>query len=57
MHISIICKIKQVGKIERLQNKGESVSERKKIKEVCAKAKINKRFSEYTQNEVTGECS
>lgn len=57
MHISIIYKIKQVGKIGRLQNKGESVSKRKKIKEVCVKAKINKGFSEYTRNEVTGECS
>lgn len=30
MHISIICKIKLVGKIERLQNKGMSVSKRTK---------------------------
>lgn len=37
MHTSIICKIKLVGKIERLQNKGKSVSKRNKVKEVCAK--------------------
>lgn len=44
MHVSLICEIKLVEKIERLQNKGKSVN---KIKEVCGKAKINKGFSEY----------
>lgn len=55
MHVSIICKIKLVGKIERLENKVKGVS--KKVQNKSVKRGRIKDFLNTKRNKVNGEIS
>lgn len=37
MRVSVTCKVKLLGKVERLQKKGQRTSKRNEMKAVCAK--------------------
>lgn len=55
MHVSIICKIKLVGKIERLENKVKGVS--KKVQNKSVQRGRIKDFLNTKRNKVNGEIS
>lgn len=55
MHVSIICKIKLVGKIERLENKVKGVS--KKVQNKSVQRDRIKDFLNTKRNKVNGEIS
>lgn len=55
MHVSIICKIKLVGKIERLENKVKGVS--KKVQNKSVQRGRIKDFLNTKRNKVNGESS